>query len=137
MNSALIKWFHICQIVDFVPSPVPGKDLQVLETNLDTSKLTIENIAEISDEEHKDLEDLFKTDGVEWDNILHERYNSTPCEKVTIFHSHVEDAGYLSFTLTRPTYHQIMESIYATSSCGFDGDVEVYGDSVHGFVEIL
>ncbi len=137
MNSALIRWFYISQQVDFIPSPIKGKELQVLETTLDTSKLTVEDITDISEEDCKNLEDLFSVDGNEWDSMLHEKFLSVPCEKVTIFHSYVKDAGFLSFTLNRPTYHQIMESLLAVASCGFNGDVEVYGDSAHGFVEIL
>jgi hypothetical protein len=136
MNSALINWFHLAKKIDFEQSPVPDKQMQVLSETLDTSKLSIEDFTEISEEEFEGLEDFFETSDDERGELLQKTFLSVPCQKVTILHSYTEEGGFLRFTLNQPTYHQIMEALMSASICGFDGDVLVHGNATHGVIEV-
>lgn len=137
MNSALINWFYLAGQIDFVPISTEDKrQRQVLSTTLDTSKLSIEDLTEISEEEYEDLGEFFEASDEERAELLQKTYLSVPCRKVIILHSHTEEAGFASFSLNSPTYHQIMEALMAASSCGFNGDVLVHGDSSVGYVEM-
>lgn len=136
MLSPFLLWvFNELASYDFVSAPFDdSKDMMVLEQTLEKKEFedwpcTEEDFDDdqyfyISgdltlDEKHQYLQDMF--------------LNDVPCRKVTICHSYTQE-GYACMTLKEPTYYEILDAICNLSTCGFNGDCKVHGDSEHGYI---